>query len=261
MEMRDITMTCMKKVTALLMNKKMNEQILAENNGQDGKPVFVVMGGAIFDVSQSKLWKGGRHMNRHDAGHDLTADFADAPHGPEVFERFTRVGTLQGGSSDSTGDLPKRLPSWLDGLLLRYPLLARHPHPAMVHFPIAFFMIAPVFSLPAILFGNGDFETTAFHCLVVGTVTAPVTIGSGFFTWWLNYDAHLLKQIKIKIVGSVLLMLLAIVLVIWRYKVPELIFTDNSLRIFYLFLFLTLIPLVSLIGWNGAILTFPHGKN
>ena len=43
----------------------------------------------------SGLWAGGEHMAGHFAGADLSAEFPEAPHGEEVFERYPQVGVLK----------------------------------------------------------------------------------------------------------------------------------------------------------------------
>lgn len=50
--------------------------------------VTVEYDGRVYDLTESRLWKGGRHARRHDAYQDLTAALGGAPHGPEVFEAF-----------------------------------------------------------------------------------------------------------------------------------------------------------------------------
>ncbi|MGW8161518.1 MAG: DUF2231 domain-containing protein [Desulfobulbales bacterium] len=240
------------------MQKEFNQESLAEFDGRDGKSAYIARDGAVYDVSDSKLWKNGEHMKRHHAGMDLSADFSAAPHGPEVLERVPRIGSLQKKSPSDTAE--QRLPSLLKGLLDRFPLLARHPHPMLVHFPIAFMFAVPLFSLLAFLTGNASFETTSFHCLGAGVMFTPLTIGTGLFTWWLNYHARLSKPIKIKIMGSALFMLLILILFVWRYVAPGLFFTDSGLRLVYLVLLLVLVSLVSIVGWYGANLTFPTEK-
>ena len=66
---------------------------LALRNGQDREEIWVAYQGRIFDVSESRLWKNGKHYE-HWAGQDLTDELPDAPHTESVFERFTVVGLL-----------------------------------------------------------------------------------------------------------------------------------------------------------------------
>lgn len=70
---------------------------LAAYDGREGRPAYVAHGGKVYDVSGSFLWRGGRHQVLHRAGRDLTEALPQAPHGPELLEKFPVVGTLKGG--------------------------------------------------------------------------------------------------------------------------------------------------------------------
>ncbi len=59
--------------------KQIDLDALSKCNGEDGNPVYIAHGGDVIDVSQSRLWKNGLHMNRHRAGNDLTIDIQAAP--------------------------------------------------------------------------------------------------------------------------------------------------------------------------------------
>jgi predicted heme/steroid binding protein len=69
-------------------------------NGTGQKPTYIAVGGDVYDLSGSPTWKEGRHMGQHFAGRDLTDDLSAAPHGPEVLEKFKRVGNLWKGSAE-----------------------------------------------------------------------------------------------------------------------------------------------------------------
>jgi predicted heme/steroid binding protein len=66
---------------------------LALRNGQDKPETWVAYKNAIYDVSNSKLWRDGKHYE-HWAGQDLTDELPDAPHTEAVFEKFEQVGLL-----------------------------------------------------------------------------------------------------------------------------------------------------------------------
>lgn len=66
---------------------------LALRNGQDKPMIWVAYQGLIYDVSESRLWKNGKHYE-HWAGQDLTEELADAPHSATVFNKFTVIGQL-----------------------------------------------------------------------------------------------------------------------------------------------------------------------
>jgi predicted heme/steroid binding protein len=67
---------------------------LALRNGQDREEVWCAFKGLIYDVSKSKLWRGGKHYE-HWAGQDLTDELGAAPHTDRVFDKFVVVGTLK----------------------------------------------------------------------------------------------------------------------------------------------------------------------
>ena len=67
---------------------------LALRNGQDKPEVWFAYKGCVYDVTQSRLWRSGKHYE-HWAGQDLTDELKDAPHTEKVFERFTVIGRLK----------------------------------------------------------------------------------------------------------------------------------------------------------------------
>lgn len=67
---------------------------LAGFDGQDSRSAYVVVDGKVYDVSESRLWKGGVHMKRHRAGEEMSAAIADAPHGKEVMQRVPEISQL-----------------------------------------------------------------------------------------------------------------------------------------------------------------------
>lgn len=67
---------------------------LALRNGQDKPQIWVAYLGEIYDVSESRLWRNGKHYE-HWAGQDLTDELKDAPHNQKVFEKFKVIGKLK----------------------------------------------------------------------------------------------------------------------------------------------------------------------
>lgn len=72
---------------------------LKKYNGKKGLPVYVAVDGIVYDLSKSKAWKTGRHMNLHDAGQNLSAAIhAKAPaaihRDGKILEKFPKVGVL-----------------------------------------------------------------------------------------------------------------------------------------------------------------------
>jgi len=232
--------------------KEFDTEELAKYNGKTEQSVYIAHQGDVIDVSKSKLWKEGLHMKRHHAGCDLTTDIQAAPHGTEVLERYPKIGRLK-----KNRDMDRKLPVILNRLLERYPMLRRHPHPMTVHFPIAFMTSTTVFNLLYLITGIEAFEMTAVHCLAGGILFTSVAILTGLYTWWLNYLSKPLKAVSIKKQTSILMLLISIIAFVWRMREPNILCSLHGMGYVYLLLVLSFFPLVTIIGWFGAELTFP----
>jgi uncharacterized membrane protein len=140
-------------------------------------------------------------------------------------------------------------------------MLRRHPHPMTVHFPIVFSFTTTVFSILYLIFGIKSLETTALHSLGAGILFTVVAIGTGLYTWWLNYMAKPMTAAKVKIPLSLTLLVIQIIVFIWRIKVPQIMDSIQGVNVIYLLLVVSLFPIVVVIGWFGAHLTFPVEKS
>ncbi len=233
--------------------KEFSLEELQEFDGTEGKPAYIAFEGRVIDVSTSEHWPGGHHMATHYAGKDLTMEIEAAPHGLEVLERYPQVGVLPMVVSTDEEKIPK----FLSRLFQRIPLLRRHPHPMVVHFPIVFMVSTTGFSALYLLTGNRSFETTSWHCHWGGVLFTPVAILSGLFTWWINYEAEWIRQVIIKMVLSPLLLLVALATLVWRYLNPEILASWQTASLVYFGLIISLTPLAAAIGWFGGTLSFP----
>ena len=232
--------------------KEFDLEELAKFDGKEGRPLYVAHQGNIYDVSDSKLWKNGLHMNRHHGGRDLTTDIKGAPHGVEMLERFTRVGVLT-----QEADQEREIPEALTWLLEKIPMLRRHPHPMTVHFPIVFMFSTTLFNILYLITGYKAFELTALHCLGAGILFTPVAAITGLYTWWLNYMAKPLKSVRIKIPGTLILITTQIVIFVWRLLDPDILDGFSLASTIYFMMVLSLFVLVTINGWFGAAMTFP----
>jgi uncharacterized membrane protein len=129
-----------------------------------------------------------------------------------------------------------------------------------VHFPIAFMCAATVFLLLYLITGIQSFDNTVFHCLGAGVLFSLVAIATGWYTWWLNYMARPVRPVQIKKKLSVLLAVAAAIAFLLRAARPDILVEIDAAGIIYAILVLSLFPLVTVIGWFGAALTFPTEK-
>ena len=66
---------------------------VAEFNGKDGKPLYVVVDSVIYDFSEVKAWKKGKHHG-HTGGADLSMDIKKSPHKKAVLKKRKKIGRL-----------------------------------------------------------------------------------------------------------------------------------------------------------------------
>ncbi len=219
--------------------------------------MYIAHGGKVIDVTASKLWKSGLHMKRHHAGKDLTTDIQAAPHKLDVLDRYPQVGVLK---QDAASE--RKVPASLSWLLSRFPMLRRHPHPMVIHFPIVFMIATAGFTVLYLLTGYKGFDTTAFHCLGGGLLFTPIAILTGFYTWWLNYMAKPNRPVNIKKRLSFAAFCRSDRgLCLANHRSLTFSPALGSSRSIYVLLILSLAGIVTVIGWFGAMLTFPIEKD
>ncbi|MGD9819383.1 MAG: DUF2231 domain-containing protein [Desulfomonilaceae bacterium] len=224
-------------------------------DGKDGRPSLVVVDGKVYDVSSSKRWVGGQHMRRHQAGGDLGADIKAAPHGREVLERVELLGHLVMTFNEKSPGLKGSIETFLE----RHPFYRRHPHPAMVHFPLGLLLITPVFEIAAILTGSVYTEWAAYLTLAFGSLSILGAIVTGYMTWWLNYDAKESKVIKTKRISAWTAFLLAVLACFLRsFVIVDPLRLSDTVVTMYLINVLSVAALIGYTGFLGGKLTFPY---
>jgi predicted heme/steroid binding protein/uncharacterized membrane protein len=232
--------------------KEFNLEELNQNNGKDGKPAYIAYKGKVYDVTNSKMWKEGKHMNQHFAGEDLTNRISAAPHGEDVLNSLPPVGTFK-----SAGDYEEHIPDFLQAIHRKVPMLRRHPHPMSVHFPTALGMIVPLFIILYIITGYKAFEETSFHIIGLNILVTPAAILTGFYTWWINYMKRWNLPMKVKVPTAFILWILLIVAFIWRMKDPNIVNLHSTSGVFYIILTFIFPIGTGILGWFGAKMTFP----
>ena len=217
-------------------------------DGSNGRPAYVVVDGIVYDVSKSEYWKGGVHESMHRAGMDLTAELLSAPHGREVLGHMPRMGIFQ---RDKTW-----IPQFLVTLITRYPILRRHPHPFLVHFPMVFLFGGALFILLHLFRPQlANFEKAAFLMLIMGIIFTPPAIVSGLWTWWIAYSLRVSPQILAKMILAIVLLLTEIVSLLLRIGHP---FERTVRGWVYLALILFLAADGLTIGYFGGVITYGY---
>jgi len=211
---------------------------LKEFDGKEGRPAYVALKGKVYDVSNSPLWKTGKHPGAHGAGLDLTMSIVNAPHSEEVLMKFKVVGELvQGGYGRQK--LVRRLQKL-------------HLHPMLVHFPMAYSIAVPLLSFLSILTREGTFEAAFYYMLLLGFLAAPVGGASGIFSWKVTYEGRMTKVFYRKIALTTMLLLAITASFVWRILDPNILMKPSSLSYIYLTLTASLVPITLLLGHYGG---------
>ena len=237
--------------------KVYSPQEVSAGDGKEGRQALVAVDGKVYDFSLSKRWISGTHMNRHHAGMDLSKDIRSAPHGADIVSRFEVVGLYQGIVGQVHTGYRRTVETFLD----RYPFFRRHPHPAVIHFPLAFLLAAPFMEIGAIITGSARTEWASFCLLVTGVLSVPVALLTGYFTWWVNYDAvdSTMIRTKRRLAWSVLVLGSACCIVgVHIISDPLSRQGTDLVSASYVLALLALGAIVSFVGFLGGKLAFPY---
>lgn len=63
-------------------------------NGKNGSKAYVAIDEIIYEVTDVKAWKNGKHKGNQ-AGADLSQPITKAPHGKKVLENLKKIGVLK----------------------------------------------------------------------------------------------------------------------------------------------------------------------
>ncbi len=237
------------------MPRVITEEELKAGDGREGRPAYVAYKGRVYDVYKSRLWRDGVHARRHTAGQDLTEDLPFAPHDESVLERVPLVGILAEREAEEEQEAEGWI-VWLNRLLDYYFEL--HPHPVAVHFPIALGVVSAVFVVLYLLTGVEAFEVSGYYVLWAAFVMTPLAMLSGALSWWFNYGQIMNERFGIKFTVSIILLITEAFALSKRD--PAALMNREPLGWVYVLSVVAIIPLVAILGWNGARIAFSPRK-
>ncbi len=221
---------------------------LKKYDGKEGRPAYIAYHGKVYDVTGSKMWKEGMHMKRHEAGSDLSSFISAAPHGVSVLEKFPAVGQLVESAKTAPTPQEARLKKLQDFYAIT------HPHPMMVHFPMALVPFALLMNILQLLgFGGtlgghlvGHFYYAGYYAVVCAFLSIFFAAGAGIFSWWINYNRGMNIHFRLKFIFTAVLALMLLIEI-----------ALGSGGMYNIMLFMNCIPLV-IIGFNGGRITWPN---
>lgn len=215
---------------------------LKEFDGKEGRPAYVAVKGKVYDVSNSRLWKEGRHPGTHVAGLDLTMSILNAPHSEDMLLKFKVVGELV-----QEGYVRQRFVRRLQKL---------HVHSMLIHFPMAYSMAMPLLSFLYVLIRESSFEMASYYMLWLGFLAGPVAGAWGIFSWRVTYEGRMTRIFYRKILLTLAFVVAATALLVWRTLDPKILAETSSLSYIYLALTACFVPITILLGYYGGELVY-----
>lgn len=194
--------------------KRFTENELRQFDGKEGRPAYITFKGKIYDVSNSQLWKDGKHLTSHVAGIDLTEAITSAPHGEENLSKLAIVGEL----------IKKET---LQQLFTRR-LERLHPHSTASHFSVSCIPLALIFFIIWLISGQPAFESAVFYLLIVGLISILVSGVTGIISWTVSYESKTTKTFNLKISLGILLFIIGLWTLIWRLTGQRVILSPPS---------------------------------
>jgi predicted heme/steroid binding protein/uncharacterized membrane protein len=233
--------------------KSFGDDELREGTGRDGNPALVAVDGKVYEVTASRRWKNGRHMNSHSAGRDLSAEMETAPHGMEVFDKVELVGELRGPEDGKAAGGRAPAPPALIA-----SVLSLHPHPVSAHFPIALAVAAGLFTVVGVVFENESFRMAALYNLCFAAAAVPVSMVTGLMSQRYNYAGKWTTILRWKFGLSLVIATLMVAAVAIRLTMPESAIPGRPLYWVYSLIVVGLVPIVTSVGYLGGRITFPR---
>jgi predicted heme/steroid binding protein/uncharacterized membrane protein len=182
---------------------------LAQYDGKEGRAAYIAFKGTVYDATNSRFWKGGKHGAVHCAGADLTEAFANAPHSEEALTRLPVVGYLV-----KKATLGQRLFRRIDRL---------HPHATLVHLTIAYTIAAPFTFLAWLLSGRAVFDEVTLYLLILGIITVPLSFLAGIISWVVNYETKSTRVFNFKFALGALLLMVVMATLLLRLTGPDIV--------------------------------------
>jgi len=133
-------------------------------------------------------------------------------------------------------------------------------HAVAAHFSNGLVPIAFLFLALAVVTLNPFYEHTVLHLMIVVCLAVPVSFISGVRDWQIKFRGARAPIFIRKIILSILLFVLSILIVVLRFKYPDILADQGFVKWLYIGLLLMTQPVVILLGHYGGKLVFQPKK-
>lgn len=131
-----------------------------------------------------------------------------------------------------------------------------HPHPVTVHFPIALHYFSAFVDVLFLADPSGGYETAVFLSFLIATVMGFLTLFTGLFSWWVNYNLVRSKVFMIKLVGALFTLLVGFIPITQRLLDADVAYSSGMDGVVYHGIIFLTVMTVSIVGYYGGKITW-----
>lgn len=135
-------------------------------------------------------------------------------------------------------------------------LLIHHAHPMTVHVPNGVLPIVVLFMFVAAVLGTESLAWAAFYFAVMVVISMPVVLYTGFNEWRRKYKRAKTTLFMVKIAAAFVVAVSSLLIVIWFFINPEVIFSGAARRGSFLLLNIIMFAATGIAGFVGGKLVF-----
>jgi len=127
-----------------------------------------------------------------------------------------------------------------------------HIHHIATHFTNALFPASAALITLYLITNNPSFETACFYSMVFGLAAIPAAYGSGFYDWRTRFQGRRTFIFNNKVVFGIIFLILACIVVIWRFTNAEIMYTPGFNKWLYVSLVYSLTAIATWLGYLGG---------
>jgi hypothetical protein len=141
--------------------------------------------------------------------------------------------------------------NFVDGQLVKH-----HAHPITVHVPNGVLPIVVLFMFIAAIVGSESLAWAAFYFTLMVVISMPVILYTGFNEWQRKYKGARTSMFMAKIAAAIVVAVTSLLLVIWFFLNPDVIYSGAARRGSFLLLNLIMLGATGIAGYIGGKFVF-----